>query len=300
MPVSVMKKFGADVSWAALRLSETLISARGVGCAVWLGRTIGRLFWHLRARRDLSMRNAAVVLTGRPVSEYRRAVLAGYMQSGTYWPEIVTYVHSGLHCARRNIRVEGREHLDAALARGKGVVAPSIHIGSFTLMGFWMAQAGYDFRYVIRVPHNERFFERLSYLSRLSGVGLIWDRPRKACVRTSHQVLAGGGIVCSLLDQPTMGQRGVEVEFFDHPFHAFGGTVSIALKTGAALVPMYLTSESGVRHKLVIEPEIETARTGDKAADVKAVLQHLMRRFEEWIRRYPGHWYWPSRKWRDV
>jgi len=300
MPVRVMKKLGADVSWAALRISETLVSARGVGCAVRLGRAVGRLFWRLRARRDLTMRNAAVVLGDRPDSERRRAVLAGYMEIGTYWPEAVWYALGGTAPLLRRIEVEGRDHLDAALARGKGVIAPGIHIGNFPLIGGWMARAGYDFRYVIRVLHNDRFRERLSYICRLARVGLIWDQPRKACVRTSHQVLAGGGIVCSLLDQPTMGQRGVEVEFFGRPFHAFGGTVSMALKTGAALVPMYLTRVGGVRHRLVIEPEIEAARTGDKAADVKAVLQHLMRRFEEWIRRHPGHWYWPSRKWRDV
>ena len=300
MPVGFLAKLGADAGWAAMRLSESLARGRGVDYAMRLGRAVGRTLWLLRARRRLSMRNAAVVLGDLPVSGRRRVVREGYMQSGSYWPELVNYIHDRPNRILRNVTVEGREHLDAALARGSGVIAPSIHLGNFSLIGLWMAQAVYEFRFMIRVPHNERFFERFNFLSRKSGLGLIWDRPRRACVRTSHQVLAGGGIVCSLLDQATMGQRGVKVEFFGRPFHAFGGTMTIALKTGAAVVPMYIARGEEIRHRLVIEPELPMVRTGDRRAEVRANLQRVMRRFEEWIRRHPGQWWWPNRRWQDA
>ena len=47
------------------------------------------------------------------------------------------------------VSIEGREHLDKALARGKGVIALSAHFGSFTILGAVMAREKYPFYTVI-------------------------------------------------------------------------------------------------------------------------------------------------------
>ncbi len=44
----------------------------------------------------------------------------------------------------REIHIEGREHFDAALARGKGVILSSAHIGPFNYLFQWVTLSGYD------------------------------------------------------------------------------------------------------------------------------------------------------------
>ena len=213
----------------------------------------------------------------------------------------MTYAFRGPGHVLRSVSVEGREHLDAALARGRGVVAPGIHLGNFSLISIWMTQAGYDFRFLSRFPHDDRIVRRLAILRRMAGVKLIRDLPRRACLEQCRATLAGNGIIGFQLDQRAMQSHpGVEVTFFGLPYRAFGGMVSLALKTGAALVPMYIVRERGVRQRMVIEPALEIPGTGDRRADVEACVQGLMHRFERWIRACPAHWWWPTRRWVGV
>ncbi len=302
----LIRKLGLDAGWAAMRLAETLVRMRGTGYAVRLGRSVGAALWllaglFLRSRRDLSFRNARVVLPDLTCAERRRIVREAILRSSSYWPELMCHIHSGGRRILKDIAVEGRENLDIALARGKGVVVPASHLGNFALIGMWMAKAGYKFYYLSRFPHDERLQQRMAWLRRLSGIKVIRNVPLRACVSDCIATLSRGEIIFFQLDQRAgKAGPGVSVDFFGRPFHCFTGPVSFALKTGAAVVPMYIVREGGVRHRLVIEPEFVLDRTGDKRADVRSNLQRLMHRLEGWIRAHPRDWWWPNRRWEGV
>ena len=295
-------RIGAAAGWAALRIISSLVRPRGPAYGVGLGRAIGRLAWAIPGRRKaLSLRNAAVALPHLTPRERRRAVREAVLNSFPYWPEPATYAFRGPRNVLRTVRVEGREHLDAALARGRGVVAPGIHLGIFPLMAAWMTQAGYDFQFLSRFPHNERVTELMArYRARL-GIRLIRDLPRRQCLVDCREALDRGGIIGFQLDQRAMSSYpGVDVPFFGREFHAFGGMVSLALKAGAPLVPMYVFRERGIHHRLVIEPEVEVDSGLPRKEATRRAIELLMRRFEGWVREHPEHWWWPRRIWVDV
>jgi KDO2-lipid IV(A) lauroyltransferase len=296
-----VKRLGDDIGWVLMRMSESLVKSRGAGYAVRFGTGIGRVLWPLMVgRRRQAMRNAAVALPDRTVAERRAAVDAAVVDNVAHVPEIFAYAYNGTRRTLDNVRVEGREHLDAALARGKGVVAVSIHLGNFAIIGTWMSEAGYEFYFLTRYPHDPRIVRRFVHLRqhRLK-MGAIRDRPRRACINGLMRAFERNAIVFIQLDQHG-GETSVEVPFFGRPFDAFTGPVALALKTGAAVVPMYIYRERGIKHRLVIEPEFDLTRTGDKRADVAANLGRLMEHFEGWIRRHPDQWWWVSRIWRGV
>lgn len=296
-----LKRIGADAGWAAMRLSETLVKSRMTGYAVALGRAVGAALWLLvRSRRNLALRNARVVLPTLAERERRRVVREAAVDSVSHWPEVVSYAYAGTRRILSTVTVEGRENLDRALARGRGVIAPSVHLGNFALIGIWMTQAGYEFYFLTRYPHDPRLVRRFVYLRRYRlGIGAIRDLPRRECTRGLLAALERNAIVYMQLDQPSRDVY-VEVPFFGRPFGAFMGPVTLALKTGAALVPMYILRERGPRQRLVIEPEFPLARTGDRRADAEAGLRALMAHFEKWIVSHPDQWWWVSRRWRGV
>jgi KDO2-lipid IV(A) lauroyltransferase len=269
---------------------------------VALGRAIGRVLWLLPGKRKaLSLRNAAVALPHLTPREQRRTVRKAVLNSFPYWPEPVAYAFRGPRNLLRTVHVEGREHLDAALARGRGVVAPGIHLGIFPLMAAWMTQAGYDFQFLSRYPHNERVTELMGRIRTRLGIRLIRDRPPKQCLLDCRDVLGRGGIIGLQLDQRAMVTHpGVDVPFFGHEFHAFGGMVSLALKSRAPLVPMYIVRDRGIHHRLVIEPAIEVDAGLPRKRATRRALEMLMRRFEVWVREHPEHWWWPHHFWYDV
>ncbi len=73
-----------------------------------------------------------------------------------------------------SVTLEGEEHIKRALEKGKGVLALSAHLGSFTLIGARLAAAGYPFSVVVKQPPDERFArvgdDRLSRAAKLCAV----------------------------------------------------------------------------------------------------------------------------------
>lgn len=281
-----------------MRLAETLVRGRGTGFALSLGRCLGRLIWMLLpGRRALSLANAEVALPDLPPEERRRAVREAVLNSSAFYPELLSYCYLGPEEVLGNVEVRGIENLEAALARGKGVVAPSIHLGNFPLILVWLGQRGYKTWVLTRYPHDERVTRRFRAGRRTLGIKGIRDTPRQVSIKSSMRVLRErNGILFIQLDQRAA-SGGVSVKFFGRPFSAFMGPVWFALRAGAAVVPMYILRTRGIKHRIVIEPEFELARTGDRKRDVRVNLQALMRRFEGWIRAHPDQWWWFSRRW---
>ncbi len=223
------------------------------------------------------------------------------MNSLAFWPEPVAYISRGLSSVLRTVHVEGREHLDAALAQGRGVVAPGIHLGIFPFMAMWMTQTGHDFQFLSRFPHNDRVTDLMGRVRPRLGIRVIRDQPRRQCLIDCRSVLARGGIIGLQLDQRALSSHpGVDVPFFGHTFRVFGGMVSLAIKTGAPILPMYMFRERGIHHRLVIEPQVTVDSGVSRKEAVRDVLEKLMRRFEVWVREHPEHWWWPHRIWDDV
>jgi KDO2-lipid IV(A) lauroyltransferase len=278
------------------------VRPRGPAYAVSLGRALGRFMWAvLGKRRALSLRNAEVALPHLTQRERQRVVREAFQNSCAYWPEPATYSFLGPRKILHTVHVEGREHLDAAIAQGKGVIAPEIHLGIFPLLGTWMFQAGYDFQFLGRVPHNRRALDVMVRCWARLGSSVILDFPRRQCLKDCRGLLTRGGILGLLLDQRAMATYpGVDVPFFGREFHAFGGMVSLALKTGSRIVPMYIIRDRGIHHRLVIEPEIKVDRNLPRKEAVRCAIEILMGRFEEWIVEHPEHFWWPHHFWQGV
>ena len=298
------KKIGLDIGWAAMRLAETATRVRGTAYAVGLGRGIGAALWRLVApfagrRKRVSLGNIGVAFPQVSTRQRERLLREAALESISFWPEIVSYAYFGTRRILRNVAAEGHENLLDALAKGRGVIAPSIHVGNFSLIGTWMTEMDHEFYFLTRYPHDRRLVRRFVHLRRLLGMGAIRDLPRRACMRGILEALRSNAVVFMQLDQRSR-DAGVEVDYFGRPFRSFTGPVTMALKTGAPLVPMYIARQEGIRHRLVMEPEMELVRTGDRRADVKTNLQKLMHIFEGWVRRYPEQYWWFNRRWDGV
>ena len=110
--------------------------------------------------------------------------------------------------------------------------------------------------------------------------------------------LRAGRLVGLLCDRDIMG-NGVEVEFFGEKTTLPGGPATLALRTGAALLPTAVYSRPGRGHAAVIMRPLATERVGKLREDVARVTQALALDLETLIRRAPEQWYlfqpnWPS------
>jgi KDO2-lipid IV(A) lauroyltransferase len=190
------------------------------------------------------------------------------------------------------IAPEHRERLDECLERGKGVVLVGSHFGNWELMAAAGALAGYPISAVAKPM--KIWDEVVREIRESSGLKII-IRDRSAF--TIVKRLKRNEIVGILADQNTRKQM-VFVDFFGVKAAAAVGPALLALKTKAALAPVFMVRSGVGRHRLVLEEPIEVNPTGDIEVDALALTQKYAAVLETYVRRYPSQWLWLHRRWR--
>src|ERR1041384_3574609 len=192
--------------------------------------------------------------------------------------------------ARRKIAIEGIEHLEAALAKGNGVIALGAHIGNFVLVGTRLGSDGYRVSTLFRMPEDERLRALIERHLPSFYQQVIPSRPRRAAIRTIGERLKRNEIVFILGDNLKQGK--VESSLFGRRVYTPRGPVSLALRTGAALLPMYLVRSYDGKLRLVIDPELLLIRSGSVYEDVSGNTRRIVGYLEGLIGRYPDQWNW--------
>ncbi|MCK5579989.1 MAG: hypothetical protein KAJ18_01805, partial [Candidatus Omnitrophica bacterium] len=124
--------------------------------------------------------------------------------------ELMYYLH---HPARapKIFSFEGREHLDQALAQGKGVIAVTAHFGNFPLMLLDLAQEGYKINVIMREARDKKVAKYILKIMSDRMVHTIHTKPRRKCVMEAFRTLRNNEILFILMDQHFGSDGGVFV-----------------------------------------------------------------------------------------
>ncbi|MGH7770403.1 MAG: lysophospholipid acyltransferase family protein [Candidatus Binatia bacterium] len=200
---------------------------------------------------------------------------------------------------RAQIPVEGREHLAEALDKNAGVIALSGHLGNFFLLGTRLAVEGYSTHVLIKQPKTGTLAQIFDHYRLQIGQKTIHARPRRQAFRELIQVLRLNEVAVVIADEFRSGS-GIYVPFFGCTVLARRGPATLALRTGAALVPVYLIRNPNGELSLIIEPEIKLSKTGDIKADVTESTRRITQWLEKTVRQYPDQWNWMNIHWHQA
>jgi KDO2-lipid IV(A) lauroyltransferase len=90
------------------------------------------------------------------------------------------------------------------------------------------------------------------------------------------------------------------VPFFGVPTGTVAGPASLALHTGAALLPVFfLVKPDGTFH-VTIHPPVPTVSTGCRDTDVKRIMTVFNEELESMIRQHPEQWLWLHNRWKSA
>ena len=196
------------------------------------------------------------------------------------------------------VTIEGRENLDKALSRGKGVIALSAHFGNFTILGAVMVKENYPFHRVIRDPKSKSVARAFRVFRDSSGQKTIVTQPWRESSKKMLRCLRNNEIICLITDENK--RRGVKVDFFGQNTPTAMGPAVFSLRTGAAIVPTFIVRQKNDTHKIIIEPPLEFNLTGDQTEDIRHITSIFTERIESYIRAYPAQWWWLNRRWKGV
>ena len=256
-----------------------------------------------RGVRQLSRNLRRVVGHGMPDAEFAALVKAAMRSYARYWLEFFRLPVLGRDRILERMAIEGEEHLQAAMAAGRGAVLALPHTGNWDHAGAWVVLRGYPFTTVAERLKPETLFDRFVAVRERLGMEVL---PLTGGDRSAFAVLLKrlreGKLVC-LVSERDLGDTGVDVDFFGERTTMPGGPASLAVATGAVLLPatLWFTEDGGPGGGwgARVHPPVAVPADADKRAKVAAMTQATADAFAEGIAAHPQDWHmlqplWPA------
>ncbi|MFL5485478.1 MAG: lysophospholipid acyltransferase family protein [Gemmatimonadaceae bacterium] len=190
--------------------------------------------------------------------------------------------------------VEGWEEVDDVMAKGKGAVMVTGHIGNWELAGAYVAARGIPLDAIVRGMANPLFDAYINHTREAMGMTVVHDSD---AVKRTPRSLRAGRAVAFVADQGVMGLASTFVPFFGRPAKTPRGAAVFALRFGVPVIFVVALRKPDGRYRIVVE-RIEATRTGNMDRDVDAVVARFTERLEHWVRVVPAQYFWQHRRWR--
>jgi len=289
--------FGQWIGYAAGRSVFAILALLPLRAARGAGAALGRLFFHLSSRhRGIARRNLETALGPGVAPEERERIaracfahLGRIVADATHFPE---------HLRRPTGEVavyDGAEHLKAAAAKGKGVLVFSGHFGHWELIAFLQHRLGLPMTMVVS-PLENPLYDR--FIARLRGLGGNRILSKRHAARPILKALARGEAIAILIDQNVRGEAGIFIDFFGRAASSTPALATLALRSGAPIVPVFSWFRPDGRLQISYRPALEPRRHGSVEEDVRDLMRRSTALLEEEIRRHPDAWLWMHDRWR--
>ncbi len=215
------------------------------------------------------------------------------------------YHHLGLTAAELYLQPEkdliatttlsGKQHVDAALALGRGAILATAHLGNWEAARV-LPLFGIPLSVVVQKQHNPLFDAYNTALRTRQGVRLIDHR------HGMKQLLAqlGKNEMVAILTDQNAGPSGLTLDFMGFPASHWRGVAKISLRHKVPIVPGYpvRTPEGGIR--ICFEPMIHHPELADTEENYRFLLEQVNAVTESYINRHPEQWFWVHRRWQQT
>lgn len=250
-----------------------------------------------RYHRQIAFDNMRKAFRGElSAAELRRLIKANFIQLSRVALELPSLLRLNLNNVNSYVEFSGDSHLKAALAKGKGVLFLTAHLGNWELMGL-ATPLNFDFPvYVMVRPLDHKPMDAVLTEIRIRTGNIVIDKDKSAGL--VRRLLRENQIIAILLDQNASWYEGVYVPFFGRVACTNKGLAMLAIRYGAAVVPVFNIRQRNGRYKIMFDPPVELIRTGDITRDIVENTQLFNEIIEKHIRMAPENWLWVHRRWR--
>jgi KDO2-lipid IV(A) lauroyltransferase len=261
-----------------------------------VGRGIGAVGWMLDARhRRVALRNLELALPEISTAERRQLAGACFRHFGAVFCDTVSAGRFDAVELCRRWTLEGWEHLDAAEARGRGVLVMSAHLGHWEIAALPVGLYRGDFHVVGRPADNPWLSRELERSRERFGNRAL---DKRGAARAMLRVLHACGRLGILIDQRVRRDDGILVPFFGREAVTTPVLARLSLRTGAPVVPIFGFMEKGGGWRIAFrEPIVPDGARDDEAAVLDLTTRYLGV-VETEIRRRPAEWLWLHDRWR--
>jgi Kdo2-lipid IVA lauroyltransferase/acyltransferase len=282
--------------YAAVRGAVAALRGLGLSLAGAVGARIGKLGYRpLGIRRAVVERHVAAAFPELDRKQVARLAMAAYAHLGrtTIETALLPSYESG-RVLELFEEVHGWSIVEENLARGKGLIVATGHLGNWELGGAYVAARGLPLDAIARHMGNPLFDRYLTQTRERIGMNIIHDED---AVRRVPRSLRSGHVVAFLMDQGVLGLASTWVPFFGRLAKTPRGPAVFALRLGSPMVFGAVIRLPNGKYRLTFEP-IDTTPTGDLEADVERIVTEYTAVLERWVRQAPEQYFWHHRRWK--
>ena len=293
---SIQPTFAHRAEYAALRGAVAAMERLSFTSAGVLGERIGRLGYRpLGIRRAVVERQLIAAFPERDHVEIERIARATYAHLGrTSVETAILPAYSATEIIELFEDVQGWSIVEERMARGKGLIVVTGHLGNWELGGAYLAARGLPVDAVARHMANPLFDRYLTKTRQRIGMTVVHD---EEAVRRVPRSLRSGRAVAFLVDQGAVGLASTWVPFFGRYAKTPRGPAVFALRLDAPIVFGAAVRRPSGRYQLAFEA-VDVSPTGDREADVDRIVAEYTLTLERWIRRTPEQYFWHHRRWK--
>lgn len=267
-------------AFLALRLPRGLVLPL-VGLLAWL-RFLTTPVLRRRVRANYETMLAGL---GRPLDGAGALTRAAYHNFGLYLYEFMLIPHLDRDKVARLVTVQGREHLEAAFRRGRGVISLTAHLGNWELAGIFTSLLGWPVS-AVALGHRsgmvDRFFVRRRAMKgvRVARLGSQARRIVSALRRNELVALLGDRVFAPPV---------VRAPLFGVPAPLPAGPARLAVRMNCPVVPGFLL-RGGRGFTLAFEAPVMPDRSLPEDEAVAAIVRAYTVCLEKYVRRAPEQW----------
>ena len=278
-------------SSAVVRVAIRLMRVLPAAPVRWLARRVGELASVLAfRRRAIVMENLtwlAPVLSAGDRRRATRRTFANMLSAAVDLWRLPSLRPGELDAL---VGVEGREHLEAAVAMGRGVIVVTAHLGPYELAGAWLAHQGYSVHAVVEELDPETS-AALALYREATGMTLI---PRSAGIRPLMRLLRDKHLVILVADRVVgQGTDALEVSFGRGRRAISTGPAALALATGAPIIVGVITTARTTppQYLVHVNRAIVVTGTGAHRPDRDTITQRIGEELSAAAQAYPDQWF---------
>ena len=282
------------IMWYPIRIVIRFLPLSWISLLGGLG---GRILYLISREKRKAMREELkIVFPNKSANEIKEIVKGSFINYCVSEIEVLLYPVMNRALMEEMVTLQGKENLDSALAVGKGVLLFQAHFGAFQMVMPAIGYSGYTMNQIsasasiwkegVSSRVQKRGFDIKSKYEYTLPVNHLSIH---SSLRPVFRALERNEIVGITVDGGG-GKKTVSIRFLGREANFQQGGVDLALRTGAKIIPAFIITDKGLKHRLIIHPALKIDTYKEKEEMIRGLLQEFATLFEGYIQKCPNHY----------
>ncbi|MEN9361011.1 MAG: hypothetical protein RL095_2546 [Verrucomicrobiota bacterium] len=208
--------------------------------------------------------------------------------------EILRLPRLGKEAILTETELIGLEHLEKAVAAGKGVIVVSAHTGNWEMCLSAIASRGHKTSVIVKRMRN---IDDAKLYQRIRGQYGVNSMIKEESGSQIIRLFRDGHAVAFVIDQRSSRKEGVFATLFGKPASTYASPAILAYRLKIPVLALFAHRRPDGTHAVIIQPELELPRHLPQDQFVPLATQMMQDCFERHLRQFPDQWIWMHRRW---